>query len=70
LQKFASAIPKTGFDWVEPIVEKVRRRFGFQLRQARRRDMIRHGVISTGTQARSPKLILGWGRVRRPEIKQ
>jgi hypothetical protein len=49
-KKVASAIPKTGFDWVEPIVEKVRRRFGFQLRQARRRDMIRHGVISTGTQ--------------------
>jgi hypothetical protein len=48
LQELASAIAKASFDRVEPVVEKLPRRLDFRLRQARRRDMACHGVISAG----------------------
>ena len=64
LQEFASSIAQPGFDRVEPVVEKVLCRLDFRLWQARRRVMVRHGVISAGAQ--TPESLVGpsW-RLRR-----
>jgi len=43
-------LAKTSFDRVEPVVEKLPCRLDFGLRQARRRGMACHGVISAGAQ--------------------
>jgi hypothetical protein len=64
LQEFAGSIAKPGFDWVEPVVEKVLCCRDFRLRQARRRAMARHGVISAGAQTPESLVASSW-RLRR-----
>src|SRR5215211_5287258 len=46
LQEFPRPLAKGRFDRIEPAVEKVLRRLDFRLQQARRRAIVRHGVIS------------------------
>src|SRR5713101_9127214 len=64
MEEVANPIAKASFDRVEPAVEKMDRRLGFRLRQARRRAIARHGVISPGVP--TPESLVGpsW-RLRR-----
>src|SRR6266700_2942262 len=64
MEEVANPIAKASFDRVEPAVEKMYRRLGFRLRQARRRAIARHGVISAGVP--TPESLVGpsW-RLRR-----
>src|SRR6266568_1592882 len=64
MEEVANPIAKASFDRVEPAVEKMYRRLGFGLRQARRRAIARHGVISAGVP--TPESLVGpsW-RLRR-----
>src|SRR6266536_4210996 len=64
MEEVANPIAKASFDRVEPVVEKMYRRLGFGLRQARRRAIARHGVISAGVP--TPESLVGpsW-RLRR-----
>src|SRR6266568_2259130 len=64
MEEVANPIAKASFDRVEPAVEKMDRRLGFRLRQARRRAIARHGVISAGVP--TPESLVGpsW-RLRR-----
>src|SRR6266498_1869814 len=64
MEEVANPIAKARFDRVEPAVEKMYRRLGFRLRQARRRAIARHGVISAGVP--TPESLVGpsW-RLRR-----
>src|SRR6266852_3452867 len=63
MEEVANPIAKASFDRVEPAVEKMCR-LGFRLRQARRRAIARHGVISAGVP--TPESLVGpsW-RLRR-----
>jgi hypothetical protein len=64
LQEAANSTPKASFDRVKLVVEKMHCRLGFRLRQANRRDIACHGVISAG--APTPESLVGssW-RLRR-----
>src|SRR5213078_1421671 len=64
MEEVANPIAKASFDRVEPAVETMCRRLGFRLRQARRRAIARHGVISAGVP--TPESLVGpsW-RLRR-----
>jgi hypothetical protein len=57
LQEFSGSIAKPNFDGVKPVVEKLLRRIAFGLRQAGRRAMAPHGVISAG--ASTPESLVG-----------
>src|SRR5438270_8125532 len=53
MEEVANPIAKAGFDRVEPAVEKMYRRLGFRLRQARRRAIARHGGSPPAYQRRN-----------------